>query len=771
MVDTSYLDTLNPAQREAVEYLNGSILIVAGAGSGKTRVLTYRVAHLLQSGIPPKNILALTFTNKAATEMTERVAKVVGKSKAANLTMGTFHSIFLRILKNETDKIGYQNNFTIYDTSAAQTLAGRIVKELDLDKEIYKSQLIASRISRCKNALILPEAYTNDPIAHKKDLTAGIPEFGNIYATYYQRMRAENVMDFDDLLVNTYLLFRNHPDRLAYYQDKFQYIMVDEFQDTNDVQNQILNLLAQKYRNLCVVGDDAQSIYAFRGANLKNILTFQENYPETKVVKLVTNYRSTPEIVNAANRLIAKNTEQIPKECQAAQASGEKIIYNLRENEREEALGVAQDIRNTYQSRLCTYNQFAILYRASHLSRILEEKLRAYNIPYKIYGGRSFYQRKEVMELLAYYNFVVNPLNDDTLLRIINLPTRGIGEKAQKDLTHEARQAHLSLWAYIESLPTPNTVISKPTLAKIIDFRESLKPHIASVNTTPVSKIAEAIYTASSLNKLYSSGRSADDEARNQNLRELLKNVHEFEEQKQNQDPETLVTLEMFLSEISLLTDADNEDKDNRPTVTLTTIHSAKGLEFDYVYLVGMNENIFPSERSLNEIDGIEEERRLCYVAVTRAAKRLTVSSCNSRFMFQGGNRKVCAIKQSRFISELGLETSTTHHYLADTADSYSERPLIRMRRPSPTTTTSYHRTNFQPQHIPNTLGTRAKSNTPPVTTSDYTVGDRVQHPHFGDGEVLRVMQEGLNSSAYIRFDDGVERTLLLRIARLKKLT
>ncbi len=786
MAESSYLDALNPEQREAVLTLEGPVLIVAGAGSGKTRVLTYRIAHFLAQGISPNSILALTFTNKAAREMKSRIQQVVGEDLTSRLYMGTFHSIFMRLLREEAQTLGYGSNFTVYDPNASIALINRIVRDKNLDKDLYKGRDIFGIISRCKNDLILPSAYQANEKFRKADAYMNRPRVGEIYLAYWEAMRQNNAMDFDDLLVNTHLLFHEHPEILSHYQDRFTYIMVDEFQDTNEVQNNILNLLAQRHRNLCVVGDDAQSIYAFRGARVQNILGFTSLYPEAKTIKLITNYRSTSAIVSAANLLISYNPNQIPKECKAAQGAGASIRPLNPSNENEEALRIANNIKERAQREQAPYKDFAILYRTSAQSRVVEAALRRLNIPYRVYGGMSFYTRKEIMDLMAYFNFVLNPSDNDTLARIINLPTRGIGEKAQSVLFREALQNHVSVWSYIESLPRQDSELQNAAQSSICAFREMLSPFITKVSNENAYHFAAELFQVSGLEALYKADKSPEGEARCQNLAELFHAIREYEEEHDSKNPDEQVTIGMFMEEAALLTDADQKDKENANSVTLTTIHSSKGLEFNHVYLIGVEEGLFPSQRSLEEENGLEEERRLCYVAVTRAAKSLTVSSCASRKRF---SNKPSSTKPSRFLLELlGKEQYNSVFRKRDTwgdaADFHSEEPLIHIRNtqdrqtgvrnlePQRERRTSILNRNIETRYSPNNSSARrAIPSTPPITHfSDLVVGDKIYHPIFGNGVILSFQGEGYDKRASIKFSDGSIRTLILKLAKLQKI-
>lgn len=794
MEQPSYLDKLNPQQREAVQTLDGPVLIVAGAGSGKTRVLTYRIAYLLQHQVKPYAILALTFTNKAAQEMKERIEQIVGSELASKLTMGTFHSIFMRILKDEASAIGYESNFTIFDTSDSQSAVNRIIKALELDSKIYDSRKLFAKISSLKNHLISSSEFRSKASFYSQrfGIDSQWEKFGEIYERYCAVMLENNAMDFDDLLINTHRLFHEHPDILERYQNIYQYILVDEYQDTNAVQNEILNLLARRFRNLCVVGDDAQSIYAFRGANMGHILNFTKQYPETKTIKLITNYRSTPPIVNAANELISHNEEQIRKVCRAAQTSGEKIDLMIPYNEGDEANRVALKIRDIVARNQCDYGHFAVLYRTSSQSRKLEEMLHRYNIPYTVYGGLSFFKRKEIQDFIAYCKFLINPRDTESLLRIINFPKRGIGDKAQEVLLTEAAAKHLHLWNYIETLSAQSeSSLQKSALTAICLFREQLQPLMQEIISTPANEMAQRLYEASGLAAYYQaeSAESIEGEARQGNLQEFLHAVDEFVKSKQQQSAEEVITLGAYIDEAALQTETDQE-KNVEACVTLSTVHSSKGLEFDHVFVVGLEDGLFPSKRSKEEDGGLEEERRLCYVAVTRAAQTLTLSSCQSRFF--AGHEETS--KPSIFIEELlGEERCNKVFSRARTGgnpvEDYSERSLVRgsnsMRSTgyggrkistqniytSTTNRSPRFNTRAVPPPQPKPQGGNTSSSKPFDSLLGFAVGDKVRHPERGIGTIVEIASQGLHGKVYIRFTNtGRTEAMYLAYAQLEKL-
>ena len=647
-----YLNELSEVQREAVTTFKGPALIIAGAGSGKTRVLTYRIAHLLKQGVAPWSILSLTFTNKAAREMKERIASVVGQKTAQQLWMGTFHSMFMRILRAESQKLGYPSTFTIYDTADTKSLLNSIIKELKLDTQTYKVNEVYGRISSAKNNLITPQAYANNTQLVSFDRQTRKPEIARIYALYMQRCYKAAAMDFDDLLLNTNVLFRDFPDVLAKYQDKFKYILVDEYQDTNYSQYLIVKRLAENHQNVCVVGDDAQSIYSFRGAKIENILNFRNDYPNYKLFKLEQNYRSTQTIVNAANSVIAKNKRQIQKLSFSAKGIGEKIKVIKAYTDQEEGFMVASAISDIIHREHAHHKDFAILYRTNAQSRIFEEALRKRNIPYRVYGSLSFYQRKEIKDTLAYFRLTVNPSDDEALKRIINFPTRGIGNTTLQRLEATANQKEQSIWVTIEQLGTDNSELKPAAINKVIQFYNLVKQFGTIAYTADAYEAAAAIISNTGLLKEFKADGSVEGITRLQNIEELLNSIKEFSDARKEEGEIELVTLADYLENVSLLTDADNDKPEDRDKVSIMTIHSAKGLEFDYVFLAGIEEELFPSRLSTGSPEELEEERRLFYVALTRAAKLATISHAQVRYKW--GN--LTSSIPSRFIAEIDPE-------------------------------------------------------------------------------------------------------------------
>ena len=621
----SYLDELNDSQLEAVKSIYGPNMVIAGAGSGKTRVLTFRIAYMMEQGADPFNILALTFTNKAAREMTDRIGKIVGPSEAKNITMGTFHSVFSRILRFNSDRLGYPSNFTIYDTQDSKSLLKDIIKEFNLDDKVYKPSMVLGRISSAKNNLISVEAYEQNTEIMNEDIQSRRPEIARIYKAYSQRCFKAGAMDFDDLLYQTNVLLRDFPDVLHFYQQKFQYILVDEYQDTNYAQYLIVKKLAAMYENICVVGDDAQSIYSFRGANIQNILNFRKDYPDFKLYKLEQNYRSTKNIVEAANHVIAKNQDQIKKKVWTDNSTGNKIkvIRTLTDN--EEGKMIVNRIFDLKQSGVPSYNDFAILYRTNKQSRSFEEALRKLNIPYKIYGGVSFYQRKEIKDLLAYFRLTTNPRDEEALKRVINYPKRGIGKTSIENVIIAANNYGVSMWDVISNQSQFPLNVNGPTKTKLYEFVTMIKSFSAQVNKMNAYDLAQTIARSSGvLKELYNEKDKGPEEVeRYQNIEELLAGIKEFTVSRAEDEDKSLSE---FMLDVALLTDADEDKNEERNHVTLMTIHSSKGLEFPHVFLVGLEENLFPSQMSLHTRSDLEEERRLFYVAVTRAMETYTLS-------------------------------------------------------------------------------------------------------------------------------------------------
>ena len=646
---TNYLEELNESQRNAVLYNDGPSLVIAGAGSGKTRVLTYKIAYLLEQGYQPWSILALTFTNKAAREMKERIARRVGE-EARYLWMGTFHSIFSRILRSEAHVIGFTSNFTIYDSSDSKSLIKSIVKEMHLDDKTYKPGMIQSRISNAKNHLVLPDAYASNADLYQNDVNAKVPATRDIYHRYWERCRQSDAMDFDDLLVYTYLLFRDHPEIRQKYAGQFRYVLVDEYQDTNFAQHSIVLQLTKEHQHVCVVGDDAQSIYSFRGANIDNILKFTQLYKGAKLFKLEQNYRSTQTIVCAANSLIEKNSEQIRKEVFSEKAKGEPIgVFNAY-SDVEEGEIVANQILRLRSREHYSYNDFAILYRTNAQSRIFEEALRKHNLPYKIYGGLSFYQRKEIKDIISYFRLAVNPNDEEAFKRVVNYPARGIGDTTLNKIIDAATQNHVSLWKVLEEPLTYGVSVNKGTHAKLQGFREVIENFIREAAEKNAYEAGTLIVRQSGImNEIYQSN-DPENLSRQENIEELINGMHDFCATREEEGNEN-VRLTDFLSEVSLLTDQDSDKEGDAEKVTLMTIHSAKGLEFKNVFVVGLEENLFPSALSLNSYKELEEERRLFYVAITRAEEHCYLSFAKSRFKYG----KMEFSSPSRFLKDIDV--------------------------------------------------------------------------------------------------------------------
>lgn len=741
-----YLKVLNESQRKAVLQTDGPVMIIAGAGSGKTRVLTYRIAHLLEKGVDPFNILALTFTNKAAKEMRHRIEKVVGP-EAKSLWMGTFHSIFSRILRAEAEKIGYPKHFTIYDTDDSKTLIRNIAKEMNLDDKLYKPNVVLGRISSAKNKLISVAQYRKDPTIQADDEAAMRPKIGEIYQEYQNRMFKSGAMDFDDLLFNTNVLFRDHVDVLNKYQNLFHYVMVDEYQDTNYSQYLITRKLAAKNRNICVVGDDAQSIYAFRGADITNILNFERDYPELEVVKLEQNYRSTQNIVNAANSVIKNNKAQLRKEVFTDNEEGYTIDVLKANSDNEEGKLVANAIYEEKMNQHLSYNDFAILYRTNAQSRAMEEALRKMNIKYKIVGGLSFYQRKEIKDLIAYLRLTINPNDEQALRRVINYPKRGIGDTTVERILATAAETNHTIWEVVSHI---HSLGFGRSAGAIDDFAMKIKSFAQIAETQDAFETAKHIAKHSGIVDDLYADKSVEGLARYENIQELLNGIKEFVDDPEREDK----SLPSFLQDIALLTDADNAKDDEGEYVTLMTIHSAKGLEFRNVFIVGMEENLFPSQMMVQSRADLEEERRLFYVAITRAEKKLTLSYATSRY--QWGNLRAC--EKSRFIDEIDPR------YL--NFKSGDERSPFE---------TVYQRKTPASQLVAQAQSVRkpVSNYTPPADfkpsdTSNLQAGMRVEHPKFGFGTVTKMDTQGNNAKAIIQFEEAGEKTLLLSFAKLR---
>ncbi|MDR1783118.1 MAG: UvrD-helicase domain-containing protein, partial [Dysgonamonadaceae bacterium] len=719
------LGQLNESQQNAVVYNDGPSLVIAGAGSGKTRVLTYKIAYLLKNGIAPYNILALTFTNKAAREMKDRIARLVDEETAHRLWMGTFHSVFSKILRREADKFGYKADYTIYDAQDSKNLIKSIIKEMGLDDKTYKPANIQARISQAKNALITPDIYESSYDITTEDNHSRRPHTRDIYKVYWNRCRASGVLDFDDLLLYTYLLFKNNPEVLERYRNWFRFILVDEYQDTNSVQHEIVRQLAADHHRVCVVGDDAQSIYSFRGANIGNILNFRKTFPETKLFKLEQNYRSTQTIVNAANSLIKNNKQQIPKTIFSKNPIGEKISLISAYSDFEEGYNVASRIAEMRMLNKFEYSDFAILYRTNAQSRIFEESLRKINIPYRIYGGLSFYQRKEVKDVIAYMRVVVNPNDEEAFKRIVNYPTRGIGDTTVGKIISTATTHGVSLWAVISNPLQYNLPVNSGAASKLKKFHDLISRFILANETQNAYEVGgEIIRETGLLTDLYTD-KTPEGLSRVQNVEELLNSLYEFVSTRMEEGVENLKLID-FLAEVSLLTDQDTDKNENTNRVTMMTVHAAKGLEFRNVFIVGLEENLFPSEMCKTPQD-IEEERRLFYVAITRAEENVILTYAKSRF--RNGSSNMCS--PSRFIGNIDRQ------YLAMPNNQWVE------------TTSFCHR-------LPPNVVSRVGGNDSSLrrqTIGNLGVGDTIRHERFGKGKVTELTGEGDNAKATVEFD------------------
>ena len=749
-VQNDYLNQLNPPQKEGVINTEGPTMLIAGAGSGKTRVLTYRIAYLMrEKGVDPFNIMALTFTNKAAREMRDRIEKIVGND-ARNLYMGTFHSVFARILRAEAGKLGFPSNFTIYDTDDSKTLIKQIVKEKNLDDKLYKPNVVLNRISAAKNRLVSWQEYINNPIYEEDDAANMRPEMGELYKTYVSRCYAADAMDFDDLLFNTNVLFQENPDVLNKYQQRFHYLLIDEFQDTNISQYLIAKRLAAVRQNIAVVGDDAQSIYAFRGADIQNILNFERDYPDLKVIKLEQNYRSTNNIVQAANSVINKNTAQLKKSVWTDNEDGEPIELIKATSDNEEGKLIASAIFETKMQKQAKNDEFAILYRTNSQSRAMEEALRRNNLKYRVVGGLSFYQRKEIKDLIAYLRFIVNPNDEQAMRRSINLPKRGIGPGTVEKIVVAASEYEKPLWEIMENATTfiggrgGKQVEEYVTLIK--SFRLTAEKKDAYDTAAQVAK------NSGILKELYAD-KTIEGISRYENVQELLNAIKEFTDDEGREDK----SLSAFLQEVTLLTDEDRNENPEE-AVTLMTIHMAKGLEFNYVYIVGLEEELFPSQMMLNSRADLEEERRLFYVAITRAKKQLTVSYALNRYRF--GRLKSC--EPSRFIEEIDPRFLKVNKKFSTTsalssAESYVTKNFVQNLKKDK----SNRKFASTPVHTPS-------ADFKPSNMDDLEEGMRVEHSKFGFGEVLLIDAEGSNKKAKVKFEKAGEKTLLLSFAKLR---
>ncbi len=755
-----FLKDLNKEQYDAVVHTDGPSMVIAGAGSGKTRVLTYRIAHLLSKGVDPFHVLALTFTNKAAREMKERIIQLIGDGEARNVWMGTFHSVFAKILRLDGHHLGYPSHFTIYDTDDSKKLIRTIIGEMNLDPKVYAPNFVRNRISMAKSHLINPKLYAEDPEIQSADESMAKPLVKEIYAAYQARLKRSDAMDFDDLLFNTYILFRDFPEVLFKYQKKFQYILVDEYQDTNHAQYLIVKKLAAKYENICVVGDDAQSIYAFRGANIQNILNFRKDYPDYKLFKLEQNYRSTKTIVKAANKVITHNKEQIKKTVWTENEDGEKIGFIKAVSDNEEGKLVADAIFSTKMNHQLANSDFAILYRTNAQSRAMEESLRKLNIPYRIYGGQSFYNRKEIKDLLAYFRVVINPNDEEALQRAISTPSRGIGKTTMQRIIVAADEHGVSMWEIISNPQKYDIKINSGIANKLNGFTTMIKSFAAEVKKKDAYEAASTIANQSGLLKMLKDEDTPEADNRIENIEELLNSVKEFSErgaEAHEGDLESQGTLEEFMQEVALFTDADKEDDDN-DKVALMTIHAAKGLEFPYVFIVGLEENLFPAVQSVSTRAELEEERRLFYVALTRAMKKVTLSYAESRYRWG----QFSFSEPSRFLEEIDeslLDIPHKSHIPAPQPASNDfrqkntgYRPVKRKLKPVQTATS----------------GRKTESRHEEDDMSGLMAGMEVEHAKFGKGKVISVEGSGPNKKATVFFNGIGNKNLLLRFARLK---
>ena len=775
-MNSDILTQLNDSQRVAVEYCDGASLVIAGAGSGKTRVLTYKIAWLLQQGMAPWQILALTFTNKAAREMKERIGRLVGEEQARYLQMGTFHSVFARILRAEADKLGYNSNFTIYDQTDARSLVKTIIKEMGLDDKVYKPSSVADRISMAKNHLLLPQGYQQSSWA-ADDASQKRPQVSNIYIRYAERCRQANAMDFDDLLVQTWILFKNHEDVRRKYVEKFQFVLVDEYQDTNYAQQQIVYQLTQERQKVCVVGDDAQSIYSFRGANIDNILNFQSLYNDAKLFKLEQNYRSTQLIVQAANSLIRRNERQIPKNVFSKNEHGERLQLKPAYSDREEAMIVTQDIKRLKANDRCSWSDFAILYRTNSQSRSFEEQMRKDGIPYRIYGGLSFYQRKEIKDVIAYFRLIANPNDEEAFKRIINYPARGIGDTTVGKIIQAAQAYGVSLWQVIKEPGLFPMDVSKGTMTKLQNFRQLIEGWIERLQTEDAYTLGHDIIMNSGISKDIYSGRNPEDLSRQENLEEFLGGMQDFVESRKEEDMGDEVYLPDFLQEVALLTDLDSDEGDSNDKVVLMTIHAAKGLEFPTVFVVGLEENIFPSPMCTNSMRELEEERRLLYVAITRAEKHCILTCAQNRFRY--GRMEYDT--PSRFIRDIDPELLEVHGEAgsAESRKPYNNwmqnpRPVATQFKADPMPRAVAPRQQEKPvdpfgpnfKRVYNAVAPRPMASAP--SASDLHEGARIEHQRFGVGTVVRIEGTGENTKATVEFRNAGTKQLLLKFAKFK---
>ena len=784
-MNNDILNQLNDGQRAAVEYCDGPQLVIAGAGSGKTRVLTYKIAYLLEQGYQPWNILALTFTNKAAREMKERIGRLVGQERAQRLQMGTFHSVFARILRAEADKIGFNSNFTIYDQADSRSLVKNIIKEMQLDDKVYKPASVADRISMSKNHLLMPRAYETSSWA-ADDVQKKRPQVANIYNRYVERCRQANAMDFDDLLVQTYLLFHQHEDIRQKYVERFRYVLVDEYQDTNYAQQEIVLQLTQEHGRVCVVGDDAQSIYSFRGANIDNILDFQQKYSQgTRLFKLEQNYRSTQLIVEAANSLILKNERQIRKDIFSENEQGERLTLKPAYSDKEEAIIVCNDIKRIRRQEGGEYSDFAILYRTNAQSRSFEEQMRKDGIPYRIYGGLSFYQRKEIKDVIAYFRVVANPNDEEALRRIINYPTRGIGDTTVAKIVEMANLHHVSLWTVLQQPIVFGLSLAKGTMTKLDAFRALIDGWRQRIDQEDAYILGHAIIMESGISKEIYSSQNPDDLSRQENLEEFLGGMQDFVESRREEGMENEILLPDFLQEVALLTDLDSEGDADRPKVALMTVHAAKGLEFPTVFVVGLEENIFPSPMCIGSMRELEEERRLLYVAITRAEKHCILTCAQNRFRYgrmeyDTPSRFIRDIDPSLLRVEGDSQYSGNNSQYSRNNSQYSRsnsqysvsnsrysgsnsRPASRFQNPRPVAT------QFVADPKPRLMPIRREAPAPQsvaIGNIGIKEGNVIEHQRFGIGTVIKVEGSGENAKATVAFKNAGTKQLLLKFAK-----
>ena len=801
MIDSdSILSQLNDSQREAVMCTEGPSLVIAGAGSGKTRVLTYKIAYLLQQGVKPWNILALTFTNKAAREMKQRIGNLVGNDIASRLVMGTFHSIFSRILRAEAEHIGFNSNYTIYDEADSRSLVKSVLKEMGLDEKTYKPSTVHNRISMAKNHMISAYDYSNDASAIERDKEQLMPNIYKVYLAYAERCKQANAMDFDDLLLLTYKLFKDNEDIRQKYAERFKYVLVDEYQDTNTVQQRIVWQLTKENQNVCVVGDDAQSIYSFRGANIDNILDFREMYDGAKLFKLERNYRSTQHIVEAANSLIRHNERQIPKDVYSKNGDGEKIVFKPAYSDKEEAIIVCKDIKQIRKQENCEWDDFAILYRTNAQSRAFEEAMRKENIPYRVYGGLSFYQRKEIKDIIAYFRIVVNPSDEEAFRRIINYPARGIGNTTISKIYSKAYESGVSMWDVISNPIKHQLDVNKGTLGKINAFKELIERFISKADNTDAYELGREIILDSGIkNDLYSDS-SPEYVSRQENLEEFLSGLQDFVESRHEEGDDHLMLVD-YLQEVSLLSDLDSDDGEESSRVTMMTIHSAKGLEFPTVFVVGLEENIFPSPMATSSKRELEEERRLLYVAITRAEKHCILTCARNRFRygrmeFDTPSRFLSDIKPS--LLKIEKESGETSPFTTSRPrfGSYGDRfqnsnPVASQFRADPKPREVVHReergvdplsSSFK--RVLSSAGANMRrvssltSSSPNVRTPNHpspsssasplSIGNVIEHDRFGIGDVINIEGSGENTKATVKFRNVGTKQLLLKFAKFK---